>query len=173
MITAKPCKNDPNKLYLGTEMSPLRFGDSASGYDIDTIKIGYDKLNWIVKMKNNRKVWIRHLIPNKMVHEEMDAEEKSNIVEQKAKETKDSKAENVKIAKTNKKENPEDKKVPEKKMTNYNIFLTYRLNELKQKYTQDKIKKSKKEIFSEVVAEWKALDKKSEEFKEIMKKAQK
>lgn len=172
MITARPCKNDPNKLYLGTEMSPLRFGDSASGYDIDTIKMGYDKVNWIVKMKNNRKVWIRHLIPNKMVHEEMDAEEKSNIIEEEKPKEKDTKIDNVKVAKTSKKEKVEDK-TTEKKMTNYNIFLTYRLNELKQKYAQDKIKKTKKDIFSEVVAEWKALDKKSEEFKEIMKKAQK
>jgi hypothetical protein len=71
MTSRKPCINVPTAFYSGKEQSPLHFGLSAEGYDLNTILEGYDHLMWAVKMKNNRKVWVRQN-PNqlRMVHEE-------------------------------------------------------------------------------------------------------
>ena len=62
-------------------------------------------------------------------------------------------------------------KKTDKKPTNYNLFLAYRLNKLKEYYSKTDDSKTKKEIFDEVLAEWKKLDKKSQEFDDVMKEA--
>lgn len=179
MNIAKQCTNDPTKFYYGTEMSPLRSGLSATGYDLNTVMKGYDKLNWIVKMKNNRKVWVRLVVPDKIVHEDIDdvkpdtIESKPNSTEDEIKQDDDKKKETKTTTKKKvvKQESKKEEPVVEKKMTNYNIFLAYRLNELKKKYADEKIKKTNKEVFTEVLQEWKNIDKKSKQFQDIMETA--
>ena len=60
MTTRKPCINVPSASYNGKEQSPLHFGLSAEGYELNTIMEGYDHMMWIVKIKNNKKVWVRN-----------------------------------------------------------------------------------------------------------------
>jgi len=148
--TRKPCINVSTATYIGKELSPLRFGQSAEGFELNTIMEGYDKQYWIVKMKNNRKVWIRELQNmNRMTHEEPIIAEENKKEEE--------------IKEEPKIQNP----TTVKKMTDYNVFLTYRLNEVK-KTNNDK---TKKEIFNEVVSEWKELKKSQAKLNEVMVKA--
>lgn len=182
MTSRKPCINVTTTTYSGKELSPLHFGLSAEGYELDTIMEGYDKLLWITKMKNNRKVWVRYSTPNRMVHEQRANEDYDT--------SKNDEQENMKPDdKYDQKESEDTPNIPiavcmptekdvmkpvveEKKLTAYNMFLTYRLQELKKHYTTANVKKSNKEIFNEVVKQWKALDKKSEEYASIMKEAE-
>ena len=123
---------------------------------------------WSVKMKNNKKVWVRHSnTVNKMVHEEpvIDVTSQNSCS-----------SESEKTSETKPPEIPEQKPevlkaavVEQKKTTDYNLFLTYRLYQLKQNASE---KGSNKETFNSVVAEWKALKKNPEELKKIMQAAQ-
>jgi hypothetical protein len=114
-------------------------------------------------MKNNKKVWVRQMTSSKMVHEEpvintniSDTESKESSEEQ----VKEDIQENINI--------PIMKaSVEEKKTNNYNLFLTYRLQELKKGK-----KGSNKELFTTVVAEWKELKKKPDELNKILLLAQ-
>ena len=172
MSIRKPCINVPTATYSGREMSPLHNGISAEGYEIDTIMEGFDKVMWIVKIKNNRKVWIRNTIKTKMTHEEQpikeegDSDEIINTIE-KEDEREISPKSVKKVTKNKETDGEEDKNV--KKRTQYNIFMSYKLHILKEHYGKTK---SNKEVFTEVVAEWKSSDKKSTEFKEFMEKAE-
>ena len=103
-------------------------------------------------MKNNRKVWVRtteDYIEDEQSEKEQGQQETSNI--------------EIKS---------QTSKTGVKKLTNYNLFLTYRLHELKKQYTEEKKNIVNKEIFALVVQEWKSIDKKSKEFQEIMKAAE-
>jgi len=173
MISRKQCINVPTATYSGKEMSPLRYGISAEEFDTGVVKEGHDGLNWIVKLKNNRKVWVRIYIPcNKMVHEihkiDKNDEEIATDKQCNAEITEDVIDEEQPIIKTQETDKP---KVGEKKLTNYNIFLAYRLHKLKEKYATVGGKKTNKEIFAEVLVEWKNIDKKSSEFDNIMNEA--
>lgn len=198
MNSRKQCINIPTATYSGKEMSPLRYGISAEEFDMGVVKVGHDGLNWIVKTKNTRKVWVRVYIPDKMVHEihskknEIDYEQKTqnNQIFEDTKQSDNIHEENIDeiidedepiIKAKQKDDNVEENKKKsvqgEKKQSNYNIFLKYRLNKLKEQYNSsdddnDK-NKSKKEIFNEVLAEWKKIDKKSQEFKDMMIEAEK
>jgi hypothetical protein len=172
MISRKQCINIPTATYSGKEMSPLRFGISAEEFDVGTVQEGHDGLNWIVKIKNNRKVWVRICVPcDKMVHEihkiekneEEIAQDKANTTDTADIEVID---EEQPIIKTQ-----EKPKIVEKKLTNYNIFLAYRLDKLKKTYSVSGDKKTNKEIFTEVLSEWKNIDKTSSEFDDIMNEA--
>ena len=55
--------------------------------------------------------------------------------------------------------------VEEKKITDYNLFLTYRLHELKKNTTG---KVNNKEVFNTVIAEWKELKKNTSELNKVM-----
>jgi hypothetical protein len=55
---------------MGTELSPLHYGLSAEGYDINSIMEGYDKELWIVDVKNNKKVWVKNENLSRITHEE-------------------------------------------------------------------------------------------------------
>lgn len=166
MTTRKPCVNVSTATYSGKEQSPLHFGLSAEGYELNTIMEGYDKMMWIVKMKNNKKVWIRHSnTVNKMIHEEP-VIDTSSIPE-----TPDT-PKTQETTQSLEQKPPEILKavvVEEKKTTDYNLFLTYRLHELKQ---NSDTKGSNKEVFNSVVAEWKELKKNPEELKNIIQAAQ-
>jgi|DEB0MinimDraft_4_1074332.scaffolds.fasta_scaffold05017_5 hypothetical protein len=152
MSSRKPCINVSYMTYSGKEQSPLHFGLSAEGFDLNFRKQGYDQLIWKVQMKNNKKVWVRTT--------EDDIEDEQSEKEQDKRQSSD-----IEIK-------PETSKTGVKKLTNYNLFLTYRLYELKKQYTEEKKNIVNKEIFALVVQEWKSLDKKSKEFEEIMKAAE-
>lgn len=207
MISRKQCINIPTATYSGKEMSPLRYGISAEEFDVGVVKDGHDGLNWIVKIKNNRKVWVRIYVPcDKMVHEihKIDKSEDPVIPVEVTKPAKVTKAadtaeaanatEDIQSTDTVQakeiveevidEEQPIIKNIKEKKniesskngkkLTNYNIFLAYRLSKLKEHYATagSGDKKSNKEIFAEVLAEWKNIDKQSQEFKDIMIEAE-
>lgn len=171
MTTRKPCTNVPTATYTGKEQSPLHFGLSAEGYDLNTSMEGFDHMMWIVKIKNNKKVWVRQMNSAKMVHEDPvmtlqsdDTESKDTVEEL--------------IDKQNPILIPSQSSTPvipmmkasvveEKKSNNYNLFLTYRLQELKKEK-----KGSNKELFNSVVAEWKELKKKPDELNKTLLLAQ-
>ena len=66
----KVCINSSKNYYTGTELSPLHFGLSAEGYDINSIMEGYDKELWIVDIKNNKKIWVKNEHLSRITHEE-------------------------------------------------------------------------------------------------------
>jgi hypothetical protein len=163
MTTRKPCTNVPTASFTGKEQSPLHFGLSAEGYELNTAMEGFDHMIWVVKMKNNKKVWVRQMTSSKMVHEEpvintiiSDTESKESSEEQVKEDIQE--ITNIPIMKAS---------VEEKKTNNYNLFLTYRLQELKKGK-----KGSNKELFTTVVAEWKELKKKPDELNKILLLAQ-
>lgn len=188
MTSRKPCINVTTTTYTGKELSPLHNGLSAEGYDLDTVMEGFDKLMWITKIKNNRKVWVRYSIPNRMAHEHQEKEaneQKKNEDQEIVKETEDNKIsdETQDIAGKKLEDIPVvicmpiektvmKRAVEEKKLTAYNMFLTYRLQEQKKHYSTINVTKSNKEVFNEVIQQWKSLDKKSEEYVSIMKAAE-
>jgi hypothetical protein len=69
MSARKVCINHPSSYYTGKEQSPLHFGLSAEGYDINSIMEGYDKDLWIVEVRNSKKVWTKKESINKMTYE--------------------------------------------------------------------------------------------------------
>jgi hypothetical protein len=166
MTTRKPCTNVATASFTGKEQSPLHFGLSAEGYELNTAMEGFDHMIWEVKIKNNKKVWVRQTVSTKMVHEEPVIY--TNISDTESKESSD---EQVKedIVHIQEKSNVPIMKasVEEKKTNNYNLFLTYRLQELKKGK-----KGSNKELFTAVVAEWKELKKKPDELNKILTLAQ-
>jgi hypothetical protein len=66
----KVCINSSKNYYTGTELSPLHYGLSAEGYEINSIMEGYDKELWIVDIKNNKKVWAKNENLSRITHEE-------------------------------------------------------------------------------------------------------
>lgn len=154
MSSRKQCVNVPSASYSGKEKSPLHYGISAEGYEINTIMDGYDKMKWIVVLKNNKKVWVRQTLENtKMTREEPIIEE-TNLA-------------NVSLKEEDKTLN-EKQVIPQeqKKVTDYNLFLTYKLNELKKNNKDKKI--NNKELFNQVLEEWKELKKKPQELAQQM-----
>jgi len=69
MSARKVCLNCPTSYYTGKEQSPLHFGLSAEGYEINSIMEGFDKDLWIVEVRNNKKVWTKKEHINKMTYE--------------------------------------------------------------------------------------------------------
>uniref|UniRef100_A0A6C0CCR1 Uncharacterized protein n=1 Tax=viral metagenome TaxID=1070528 RepID=A0A6C0CCR1_9ZZZZ len=69
MSARKVCINHPSSYYSGKEQSPLHFGLSAEGYDINSIMEGFDKELWIVEVRNSKKVWTKKEHINKMTYE--------------------------------------------------------------------------------------------------------
>lgn len=151
MLSRKVCTNVQTATYSGRECSPLHFGLSAEGYDIDTVMLGYDKLMWCVKIKNNRKVWIRYTSEmKKMTYEEPIGANPDSVEEPVL-------------------EYIEPVKKEEKKITDYNLFLTFRLNELKK---ENPDKKNNKELFAIVIAEWKELKNSKEDMCKMIDRVQ-
>jgi hypothetical protein len=105
----KPCINFPKNTYSGKEQSPLRYGLSAEGYDINSAMEGYDKQVWVVEIKNNKKVWNKKDSILRITPEEPVIYSDNKIVKT-----------NEIVEKTNK-----------PKPTDYNIFVKYRLNNFK------------------------------------------
>lgn len=181
MATRKACINVPTASFSGKEQSPLRFGLSAEGYDIDTIMQGYDQMAWIVKMKNNKKVWVRQNTgpcTKTMVHEEpvivttpetnsehANASDHINVHNDEKKSLQHIDTETIPIVCP-----PPIMKaeVQEKKLTDYNIYLSYTLYNLKKENTE---KKTNKELLNKAIADWKILKKSPSELSKIMEEA--
>jgi len=69
MSAKKVCINHSSSYYTGKEQSPLHYGLSAEGYDINSIMEGFDKDLWIVEVRNSKKVWTKKEHINKMTYE--------------------------------------------------------------------------------------------------------
>lgn len=140
--------------YSGKEFSPLGFGISAEGHDINSIMTGRDTLKWIVKIKNNRKVWVRYENKiNTLVHEEhnQDITNTSNDTEKLD--------DNVVLEDTTK------PSTEPKKMNNYLKYLTKRKEVLNKEYNGSK---TSKEIYNQILSEWKELKTDIKKYNEIM-----
>jgi len=110
MSTMKTCINFPKNTYSGKEQSPLRYGLSAEGYDINSAMEGYDKQVWVVEIKNNKKVWNKKDSILRITPEEPVISSDNEIV----------------------KNNEIVEKTDKPKPTDYNIFVKYRLNNFKE-----------------------------------------
>jgi len=106
----KTCINFPKNTYSGKEQSPLRYGLSAEGYDINSAMEGYDKQVWVVEIKNNKKVWNKKDSILRITPEEPVISSDNEIV----------------------KNNEIVEKTDKPKPTDYNIFVKYRLNNFKE-----------------------------------------
>ena len=141
MSLKKACINYPKMFYTGKEKSPLHFGLSAEGYELNAAMEGFDKQLWIVDVKNGKKVWIRKDSIEKITKEEpliKDKEEPNKNVEIK-----------------NKNQNSP---------TDYNIYIKYRLFVLKNEPNEN----TNKSNFDLVRQEWQELKKDNKKLKEIM-----
>lgn len=152
MMNRKPCNNVHSATYSGLESSPLHFGLSAEGYELEFKKEGNDKMLWKVKIKNNKKVWVRTSENEPKFDTGSNVQNLTDIQEQEIKPSTSTSKIHV-----------------EKKLTDYNLFLTYRLHEEKKQCTDSKI--DNKKFFTQIVAEWKQIDKKSQQFQNIMTSA--
>ena len=135
------CINVTNMTYTGREISPLGKGLSAEGYELNTIMIGCDNVDWIVKYKNNRKVWVRHEKKiDKIVHEEpIEIETKVPI--------------------------PIQEEKQEKKVNNYIKLMSKRKEEIKIKKNNNM---TAKEIYNQILQEWKELKKDTEKYNNVI-----
>jgi len=179
----KPCINSSKHYYTGTELSPLHFVLSAEGYEINSVMEGYDKELWVVDIKNNKKVWVKNdtiiritredpvinniepkLNENNKLNEKIVSIMNSNkaIIESSKNEENPSVENNISLV-----ANIDVSKILDKskKSTDYNIFVKYRLNQLKD------ISKNKKENFNNVKNEWHEIKKDKENFKVVMSNA--
>ena len=179
----KPCINSSKHYYTGTELSPLHFGLSAEGYEINSVMEGYDKELWVVDIKNNKKVWVKNdtiiritredpvinniepiLNENNKLNEKIVSIMNSNkaLIESSKNEENPSVENNISLVANIDVSNILDKS---KKSTDYNVFVKYRLNQLKD------ISKNKKENFNNVKNEWHEIKKDKENFKVVMSNA--
>jgi hypothetical protein len=171
------CTNVSTESYTGKEQSPKRFGLSAEGFDINYEKEGFDKLIWVVQFKNNRKVWVRKnniititheepVIPDNKTHKIIDNPidnpiNNDDIISDK----KDKDIENIED--TNKKDKEDnDTSKTDKKKTDYNIFLKYYLNKLKEEEENKLL--AHKVIFQMAIQEWARLKKNPTELKSLI-----
>jgi hypothetical protein len=175
----KVCINSSKHYYTGEELSPLHFGLSAEGYELNSVMEGYDKELWVVDIKNNKKVWVKNeaiiritredpIINNiePIQYENKLNEEIVNIMNSN-KAIIDNEKNNLNETMKNTKDNANNISglsdnlniLDKKKSTDYNIFVKYRLNQLKD------ISKNKKENFNNTKNEWHELKKDKEKFK--------
>lgn len=192
----KPCINSSKHFYTGTELSPLHFGLSAEGYELNSVMEGYDKELWVVDIKNSKKVWVKNdtiiritredpVINNieKMNNEDniklnkhivsilnmnMNMNTTKAVCEGKAKglieneETRTVNSGPIQIVNTY-----NLNVLKNKKSTDYNLFVKYRLNQLKDS------NKNKKDNFNDVKNEWHELKKDKANFGIVMTDAKK
>lgn len=144
---------------------------------------GYDKELWVVDIKNNKKVWVKNdtiiritredpvinniepiLNENNKLNEKIVSIMNSNkaIIESSKNEENPSVENNISLVANIDVSNILDKS---KKSTDYNVFVKYRLNQLKD------ISKNKKENFNNVKNEWHEIKKDKENFKVVMSNA--
>lgn len=165
LTNRKNCINIPTCTYTGNEMSPLRYGYSAEGFELNYEKEGHDKLIWFVKMKNNKKVWVRKYNIDKVTHEETIIKEKPIDLIEIMKEIVVEKevAVDAPVKDYNEKTNIIEKKCS----NNYNLFLKYHLKKLKNENTANE---KSNVLFNRTIEEWKRLKKNPNELKIILDK---
>lgn len=188
----KPCINSSKHFYTGTELSPLHFGLSAEGYELNSLIEGYDKELWVVDIKNSKKVWVKNdtiiritredpVINNiKKNHNEGNNKLNKHIVSilnmnmNMPKAVCDGKTkclienEETHVANNGAIQivNTDNLNVlKNKKSTDYNLFVKYRLNQLKDS------NKNKKDNFNDVKNEWHELKKDKANFGIVMSNA--
>lgn len=164
------CTNVSTESYTGKEQSPKRFGLSAEGFDINYEKEGFDKLIWIVQIKNGRKVWVRKNNFTTITHEEPVINDKSTDSPDNHNETTtiiDDKKD-ISIEKDIDVESDikSDDSNSNKKKTDYNIFLKYYLNKLKNEESNKSV--AHKIIFQMAIQEWGRLKKNPTELKSLI-----
>jgi hypothetical protein len=154
MSSKKPCINYPSCTYTGKEQSPLRFGLSAEGYSVNSVIEGYDKNLWVVEIKNNKKVWVKREENFAITPEEpvIKCTESSLPVD-----TSSSVHDVVTTL----------PQIAEKKTTDYNLYLSYRLSQLKQTNPDN----DNKTNFASVIKEWKVIKNIPEDLKKIIEDA--
>jgi len=149
-IKKNPCINYPSCTYTGKEQSPLGFGLSAEGYAVNSVIEGNDKHYWVVEFKNNKKVWVKkdqhfRITPEEPVIKPIDTE---TIIQH-----------NTETVSS----------VTGKKTTDYNLYLSYRLKQLKEL----SVDADNKTNFNKVIEEWKVIKNKPEMLKDILEEAKK
>ena len=197
MSGKKVCINSASSYYTGKEQSPLHFGLSAEGYEINSIMEGFDKELWIVEVRNNKKVWTKKEHINKMTYEIPLINELTDIQEPKESEKETSKntacevlpvptanvsphviptslQDNTDIPQTNSNtlhtNNDDNTKTKVKisktvKPTDYTLFITYRIHQLKS------ISNDNKKNYDNAREEWKEYKKNPDKLKAIMVEA--
>lgn len=190
MSGKKVCINCSTSYYTGREQSPLHFGLSAEGYDINSIMEGFDKELWIVDIKNNKKVWTKKEHINKMTYEKPliteltqnnpDVNDDGNtqgITNDAANDTTNATNDvanadttlQVPLSNTASTEDTTMNKCskPSKtiKPTDYTLFITYRISQMKL------LSNDNKKNYDCAREEWKEYKKKPDELKAIMVEA--
>ena len=177
MSGKKVCINNNSSYYTGKEQSPLHFGLSAEGYDINAIMEGYDKELWIVEVRNNKKVWTKKDHINKMTYEKpliseltevsINSNENNNVDILKTQDnslinssTNDPIA--ISISNPNNENKNKDKASKTIKPTDYTLFITYRIHQMKN------ISNDNKKNYDCARYEWKEYKNKPNELKTIM-----
>ena len=187
MSGRKVCLNCPTSYYTGKEQSPLHFGLSAEGYEINSIMEGFDKDLWIVEVRNNKKVWTKKEHINKMTYEIPLINETNNVP--KAAEhshpviTESSQSEqtpslpspvidadatdNTAAAPAIAVDTSKNKEKVSKtiKPTDYTLFITYRIHQMKG------VSSDNKKNYDTAREEWKEYKKKPDELRLIMVEA--
>ena len=177
MSGKKVCINSNSSYYTGKEQSPLHFGLSAEGYDINAIMEGYDKELWIVEVRNNKKVWTKKDHINKMTYEKpliseltevsINSNENNNVD---ILNTQDNILINssandpiaISISNLNNESKDKDKASKTIKPTDYTLFITYRIHQMKN------ISNDNKKNYDCARYEWKEYKNKPNELKTIM-----
>ena len=183
--TKNQCSNVSTESYTGKEQSPKRFGLSAEGFDLNYEKEGFDKLIWIVQIKNNRKVWVRKNNITTITHEEPVIQDipiqiintentygddesnytnSDNVIEE-VQIKEEEEPEIVKDTDSDIKSDDSSNKT-DKKKTDYNIFLKYYLNKLKSEDSNKSV--AHKIIFQMATTEWARLKKNPTELKTLI-----
>ena len=209
MSSKKVCINHSASYYTGKEQSPLHFGLSAEGYDINSIMEGFDKDLWIVEVRNSKKVWTKKESINKMTYEVPLITESDTCVASVASLTSDTSTSAPSKANTERVEDvasvasdttdpidteastdlPDLPDLPDPteastelpdptdttkskvkisktvKPTDYTLFISYRIQQLKAVSTDNK------KNYDTAREEWKEYKKKPDELKEIMRAA--
>jgi hypothetical protein len=191
----KTCINSSKHFYTGNELSPLHFGLSAEGYELNSVMEGYDKELWVVDIKNSKKVWVKNdtiiritredpvinsvepMLLEKMRNEGnnklnhhivtvMNMNITKAICEGKTKSLNENEETHVANNGAIQNANTDNLNIlKNKKSTDYNLFVKYRLNQLKDS------NKNKKENFNDVKNEWHELKKDKTNFGIVMSDA--
>jgi hypothetical protein len=156
MSTKKPCINYPSCTYTGKEQSPLRFGLSAEAYAINSVMEGHDKNLWIVEIKNNKKVWVKREDACTITPEEPLIKDTQNQQPQEPPPATNAVGTTISLP-----------PIIEKKTTDYNLYLSYRLNQLKETNPDN----DNKTNFAKVIEEWKNIKNRPDELKRIIEDA--
>jgi hypothetical protein len=182
MSGRKVCLNCPTSYYTGKEQSPLHFGLSAEGYEINSIMEGFDKDLWIVEVRNNKKVWTKKENINKMTYEIPVINETNNasqhslpVIPEPSPPTEQPSQDNdadatdnaasATSATTTDTSKSKDKVSKTIKPTDYTLFITYRIHQMKG------VSGDNKKNYDTAREEWKEYKKKPDELRVIMVEA--